>query len=236
MSKYEKWLGAGLGFVVGGPVGGFLGFVAGKTLEGDENKYNHTAHTSDLETNLIVLASAVIRADGRITIDEINFVRQFIANQFTENHLDEKVAILNYCLQKEYDLRKTCEELRSSCTHSTRVQTIHFLFDVAIADKNLAKVEADLIFKIAGWLNINDVEFKSIKNSYSSEQFSSYHLLGLKPDASFEEIKTSYRKLVLQYHPDRTPNISVSEKKFLEEKFLQIQQAFEKIKKEKGEK
>lgn len=50
-----------------------------------------------------------------------------------------------------------------------------------------------------------------------------YKILGVREDASFEEIKAAYRKLALKYHPDR---VSESEKKKAEEKFKEISEAY----------
>ena len=58
-----------------------------------------------------------------------------------------------------------------------------------------------------------------------------YEVLGITPGASDEEIKKAYRTLSRKYHPDATvnnPNRAAAE-----EKFKQVQQAYDQIMKEK---
>ena len=43
-----------------------------------------------------------------------------------------------------------------------------------------------------------------------------YEVLGLSKGASAEEIKKSYRKVAMQYHPDRNPGDKAAEEKFKE--------------------
>ncbi len=54
-----------------------------------------------------------------------------------------------------------------------------------------------------------------------------YEVLGVSKDASVEEIKKSYRKLAVKYHPDRQMGKSDEEKKEAEEKFKQVAEAYE---------
>ena len=43
-----------------------------------------------------------------------------------------------------------------------------------------------------------------------------YEVLGVSRDANDQELKTSYRKLAMQYHPDRNPNNPEAEEQFHE--------------------
>lgn len=54
-----------------------------------------------------------------------------------------------------------------------------------------------------------------------------YEVLGLGKSAGLDEIKSSYRKLALQYHPDRNPDNKEAEENLKKQpklsKFLMIQ-------------
>lgn len=237
MAKYEKWLGAGLGFMVGGPIGGLLGFITGSMLsrgQGDAKEISQ--HVSEFEVNLIVLASHFIRIDGRISMSEIQFTEQFLNTHFDPQHGNERRQILNHCLQKEYDLHTACDQIRINTQHGTKVQVVRFLMDLAICDGALTEREHYFIFKIAGFLNVNDVEYRRIRTEHTQAptSVSYYTILEVHETASYEEIRASYRKLVLKYHPDRNKDATEAERKKLSEKFQQIQEAYEILKAQKG--
>ena len=49
-----------------------------------------------------------------------------------------------------------------------------------------------------------------------SEKRDYYEILGINKNASADEIKKSYRKLAMQYHPDRNPGNKKAEANFKE--------------------
>jgi len=53
-----------------------------------------------------------------------------------------------------------------------------------------------------------------------------YAVLGLTPDASVEEIKKAYRKLMSMYHPDRVSSLGAELQKAAAEKAKAINEAF----------
>ncbi len=237
MAKYEKWLGAGLGWILtGSPLGSLLGFITGSMIEGGEqNKEKQIPDgVSEFEVNLMVLASHLIKIDGVAKDEEISFTLNFLNTHFNDHFAAQRLQILNHCLQKEYDLTNACHQIRTYTQHGTKIQVIHFLLDLASCDGALNERENYFVFKIAGYLNVNDVNFRKIKGEHLEVNISVYDTLGVSRDMQFSEIRAAYRKLVLKYHPDRNKDMTEEQKKNLARKFQQIQEAYEKIKSERG--
>jgi DnaJ like chaperone protein len=235
MPRYEKWLGAGLGFVVtGNPVGAYMGYVAGSALESDSKTSNKGLSITEFETNILVLAAEVIKADGKASAVELDFVRTFFDTHFDTAHRVERSKVLYHCIQRGYDPRKACQDLRTTASTSTRRQLLQFLFELAAADTISSDKEISLLFKIAGWLNINDVEFKKIRKEINTVNKIDYTLLQVQPNASWDEIKAAYRRLVLEFHPDKNAQLSKAAQEEMAHKFMQLQAAFDRIKQERG--
>ncbi|HRG91260.1 MAG TPA: hypothetical protein PLW44_19690, partial [Chitinophagales bacterium] len=60
MATYEKWLGAGLGWLLtGNPLGGLLGYLAG-SAGGSSNTTGTEPGITDFEVNLMILSAYLI--------------------------------------------------------------------------------------------------------------------------------------------------------------------------------
>jgi DnaJ like chaperone protein len=56
-----------------------------------------------------------------------------------------------------------------------------------------------------------------------------YAILGVAPGASREEIKAAYHRLAVKYHPDKVQHLGKDFQKLAEERFKEIQQAYDEL-------
>lgn len=240
MANYGKWLAGGLGWVLGGPIGGIIGFVAGTIYDDiSSNKVvlaTERPHTTagDFSVSLLILAGAVMKADGKVLKSELDFVKRFFTLQFGKQQADEQVLFLREVLNQEYSLRDVCFQIHHYMEKPARLQLLHFLFGVSMADGQVHPSELAVISEIANYLGINAADFESLRAMFVKDTGSSYKILEITPDATIEEVKKAYRKMAVKYHPDKVSQLGEDVQKAAKEKFQQLNNAYETIKKERG--
>ena len=75
------------------------------------------------------------------------------------------------------------------------------------------------------------------KNTNSNNGISldtAYQILEISPNSSESEIKKAYRKLAIQYHPDKVAQLGEEFQKGAKEKFQKVQDSYETIKEARG--
>lgn len=245
MSNFIKWIGAGLGFTLGGPIGSVLGYAVGSFLSGftkedieTAKKYSASSRSEqsgDFEISLLLLASVVIKADGKIDERELSYVRNHFKNMYGQERANHAFKLFkSFIKSNNVSTRKITEQIRQNLTHASRLQLIHFLFGIAKADGIVNDAEVNSIKIIAGYLYINQYDFESIKAMFYDSSDSSYRILEIKKSATNDEVKKSYRKMAKKYHPDKLQHLGEDHVKGAEEKFKQVQKAYEQIQKERG--
>ena len=77
-------------------------------------------------------------------------------------------------------------------------------------------------------------DFLSIKNMFIPETDSVYKILEVDPSATDDEVKKAYRRMAMKYHPDKVSHLGEDFRKIADEKFKKVNEAYEKIKKERN--
>lgn len=244
MGNFIKWIGAGLGFTLGGPIGSVLGFVLGSMLDGfskedieDAKKFSTSSRnvqSGDFEISLLLLSSVVIKADGKVDERELDYVRSHFKKMYGEERANHAFKLFGgFIKTNDISTKDVCVQIRQNLTHASRLQLIHFLFGIAKSDGFVTESEVQTIKTIASYLYINPNDFESIKAMFYEDSDSAYKILEIEKTASMDEIKTAYRKMVKKYHPDKLQHLGEEHVKGAEEKFKQVQKAYEQIQNER---
>ena len=236
MAGFGKWIGGGLGWAFGGPIGGLLGFAIGAVIDSVEVKKIDTMPTTagDFMISLLVLMAAVMKADGKIMKSELDYIKTYLLRNFGEDDTAEALKVLKEILNKPIPLADVCNQIRSHTDYSSRLQLLHLLFGIALADGVISKDELIIIDEITARLGINTADLDSIKSMFIEQTDWAYKVLEIDKTATNEEIKKAYRKIALKNHPDKVAYLGEDIRKAANEKFQKVNEAYEKVKKERG--
>ncbi|MBR5332380.1 MAG: TerB family tellurite resistance protein [Muribaculaceae bacterium] len=255
---FGKWIGGFIGWMTAGPLGALAGFAIGAIIDSDaKNSSNQTTvehNTASPESgqrnsflfSMLVMASYIIKADGKIMHSEMEFVRQFLRNNFgPEAAIEGNQILLNlFERRKQMDainpsaFRSTIydcgRQIASNLTYEERLQLLRFLAMIAQSDGHVCDKEIEALKEVASAMGLSTSEVDSMLNLGRNTLDAAYKVLEISPTATDDEVKAAYRKLALKHHPDRVASLGEDIRKAAEEKFRQINEAKDKIYKERG--
>lgn len=234
-----------LGALFGLFVGGFFDNTSYKFKESiqdaqgqsrgqNQGFYRQNITEQDFNLSFVLLTASVMKADGKVVKSELDFVKSFFVQQFGEFKAQGLILKLREVLKQEIRVEEVCQQIKMVMPFEVRLQLLHYLFGIAQADGHVSETETALIQKIANNFGIGQSDFESIKSMFYKDVSSAYKILGTTPEATDSEIKKAYRKMAVQYHPDKVSSLGEEHQKAAKEKFQSVQDAYETIKKERG--
>jgi len=190
-------------------------------------------------TCLIGLSISVADADGNVKVSHIDAMREFFRRNFSFSSVDQDVIqrLIDemYRNRMRIDIQGLCAYYAAVSTFEGRVLLLRLLFQIACADaRGISATEEDLIRRITSLLGLADQIYYQVRAEFLQESGRAWKILGLSPEADVERIKSAYRQLSLQNHPDKVANLGPEFVKVAEEKFKAIQEAYEEIRRERG--
>ena len=87
-----------------------------------------------------------MRADGKTMRSELDYVKQFIRNNFGEYAVGDALVILKELSTKEINLNEVCGQIKFFMNSSQRLQLFHYLAGIAAADGSVAEAELSTPF------------------------------------------------------------------------------------------
>jgi DnaJ like chaperone protein len=198
---------------------------------------------------LVGLSIAVVERGGsdrpggvppsRFWTSHVEALRRFFRDNLSASWEDQELVgrLIDemYATRNRIDVEGMCAYYRSVSSVEGRFLLLQLLFQIAGVDgEPVSRREEELIARIAFLLGIEGSTYHRAGAGYWSGGSRAYETLGVSADASADEIKAAYRRLMIENHPDRVANLGPDLVKVAEEKFKAIQEAYEQIRREKG--
>lgn len=248
-----KWISGFLGWMMFGPIGGLVGLVVGALVEkgaaaqigdgsaqqggGSTGGYSYNreqqraGQRNSFLSSLLVLSAAVIKADGRFVVSELEYVKSFLRNNFGEDAADQAKDIIKGLMDKDINVYEVGAQIRTYMNYSQRLQLFHYLVALAQSDNRVTQEEIDVLGVIASSIGLSKADTDSIMSMFKDDLDSAYKVLEISSSATDDEVRKAYKRMALKYHPDKVSTLGADVQKAAEEKFKNVQEAYSKIKK-----
>jgi DnaJ like chaperone protein len=257
MAWTGKLIGGGLGWAIFGPLGALLGGVIGNAFDQQaasqtqERSYDYRRRDARQDPRfagpqpgafavaLMALCAHVIKADGQARGEEVREVRSFVQRLFPNDAAD-LMQLLKGLLEQDIDLPRVCAQIQAHLGYYERLELLQLLVAIARADGQVHPAELRVLMEVGQRLGLHAgdlrVIFASLANPAPARPAGPdpYPVLGLSRDATDDDLKKAYRALAKKFHPDRVTHLGEEVRAHSEQKFKELQAAWDAIKRERG--
>ncbi|MCA8880184.1 MAG: molecular chaperone DjiA [Rhodobacteraceae bacterium] len=181
---------------------------------------------------VIALAAKMAKADGRVTRDEVAAFREI----FYIPRAEERNAARVFNLARQDVAGFDAYARRIAAMFGQGHQALHDLmeglFYIAVADSGYHPHEDVFLHEVAGIFGLSEREFQRLRAQFAPDTHPDpYAVLGVAPNASRDEIRAAWRRLVRETHPDRliARGLPVEAIKLAEKRLIAINRAWEEL-------
>ena len=238
MSIWGKLAGAAAGLAIGGPIGALVGGVAGHyAIDRDGEQEGQAENQVAFTVGVIALGAKMAKADGVVTMDEVNAFKEVF--KVPEGEMKNVARVFNLAKQDVAGYEAYAEQLATMFKGNRKLleDVLEGLFHIAKSDDQLHPQRRAIPGQVAKRFGITETEFSYIKARHVvASKRNPYDVLGVKPGIGNDELKSQYRKLIAENHPDKLIARGVPPEfiAIATEKVATINEAYGQIAKERG--
>ena len=197
MSIWKRLAGAAAGLAEDAHMGGLGHFFH---HDNDGNAQHQIAFT----IGVIALGAKMAKADGIVTRDEIIAFKEVF--KVPQGEMENVSRVFDLAKQDVVGYEAYANQLASLLkgNHKLLEDVLEGLFHIAMADGVFHPNEEQFLADVAQRFGFTRTQFNYIKARHvSAAKSDPYEVLGITPDIDDDTLKSHYRKLVLDNHPDR---------------------------------
>ena len=183
---------------------------------------------------VIALGAKMAKADGIVTRDEVAVFRQIF--QIAPEDETQAARVFNLGRQDvagfDTYARKIADMFEDK--HDTLVDLLEGLFHIAVADGDYHEAENEFLQHVATIFGLNTREFATLRARFVPDApHDPYDILGATPDMTREQLRTRWKTLIRENHPDQLAARGVPPEaiKLAEDRLVKINAAWEQISK-----
>ncbi len=244
-----KLVGGTIGFALGGPLGAILGATFGHafdtgveldTASGRPQLSSVEKHQLTFFVAAFSMLAKLTQADGRVTQAEIDSIESFMEKDLRLDPQGRHAAenIFRTALNAPGTFADFAGQFYGNFHGQPQLieLMVDILLRVAVSDGKMTDAEESMILSAVKMFNFSASRYQQLKSKYIQTADSAYAVLGCRPEDSDEQVKRCYRQRVQEYHPDKIAAKGLPDEftRFAQDKFREIQEAWEQIKNARG--
>ncbi len=265
MSWIGKLGGGIVGFLAGGPVGAAVGMLLGHQFDrglGGAGRprvvdFGGSADRQRIffETTFLVMGH-LAKADGRVSEEEIRAARSVMHQmRLNPERVRRAIGLFNQGKEPGFEVDAKIDRLASACRFQPQLirAFLEIQFHVVLSKPSLSAAERTILWRVAGKLGVSRVELAQLEAVLRAQRHfgpsggradtsgkqalsEAYRALGVSEDASDKEVKTAYRRLMNQHHPDKLVAKGLPDEmmEIAKERTREIRAAYDLVKQRRG--
>ena len=253
MGWFGKLTFGSMGLLFGGPLGAIAGAALGHVLVDKkidlaaqagraipEPQFGYAEKTqAAFFISLFSILGKLSKIDGVVSREEIAVVQDFI-NGLPIDETEKQFArqIFNEAKDSPHAIDDFAVQMYSMVQNQPALLVSYFdlLFRIVAADGTFHPAEEAALKRVKEIFHISDRQFEDMKAVYFDDLAGHYKTLNCTPESTNEEIKSSYKKLVKDFHPDVIISKGLPEEfiDFASDRFREIKDSYEKIRQERN--